>query len=112
MRDIVRRNAGIISVLLALVLLLVVYTLLATVDLVFMKGDFQVARMEDVRVFSDLTLNAEDVITGEELEYTYGDGKTFEGDFSFRIEMAKTLIVNLFTFKWDDADRVIVLTAK
>ena len=112
MRDIVRRNAGIISVLLALVLLLVVYTLLATVDLVFMKGDFQVARMENVRVVSDLTHDAEDVITGEELEYTYGDGKTFGGDFNFRIEIAKTLIVNLFTFKWEDADHVIVLTAK
>ena len=113
MKDIIHRNAGIGSVLLALILVLAIYTLLGTVDLVFMKGDFQVARMEDVRVFSDLELDVEDVITGEELEYTYGEGaKDFNGDFNFRIEIAKTLVVNLFTFKWDATDNVIVLTAK
>ncbi len=113
MKDLVRRNAGIGSFLLALILVLVIYTLLGTVDLVFMKGDFQVARMEDVRVFSNLELDAEDVITGEELEYTYGeDAKPFESDFSFRLEIAKTLIVNLFTFKWEATDNTIVLTAK
>ena len=113
MKDIARRNAGIGSVILALILILAIYTLLGTVDLVFMKGDFQVARMEDVGVFSDLELNAEDVITGEELDYTYGeDAKEFSGDFSFRLEIAKTLIVNLFTFNWDEADNTIILTAK
>lgn len=113
MKDIVRRNAGIVSAVLALVLVLAVYTLLGSVDLVFMKGDFQVARMDDVKVWSDLTLDAEDVITGEELEYTYGeDNKDFNGDFNFRLEIAKTLIVNLFTFKWEATDSIIVLTAK
>ena len=40
------------------------------------------------------------------------DAKDFSGDFSFRLEIAKTLIVNLFTFNWDEADNTIVLTAK
>lgn len=113
MKDIVRRNAGIISAILAIVLVLVIYALLGTVDLVFMKGDFQVARMENVRVFSDIELDVEDVVTGEELEYTYGDNeKLYEADLNFRIEIAKTLLLNLFTFKLDPADQVIVLNAK
>ncbi|MBQ8414724.1 MAG: hypothetical protein IJX58_05740 [Clostridia bacterium] len=113
MKNLAFRSAGIGSVILALILLVVIYTLLGTVDLVFMKGDFQVARMEDVRVISDLELSAEDVITGEELEYTYGeDNKDFNGDFNFRFEIAKTLIINLFTFKWEATDNTIVLTAK
>ena len=112
MKEITRRNAGLFAALLGIVLVLLVYTLLGTVDLVFMKGDFQVARMEDVRVISDLKLDVQDVITGEELEYSYGEGKTYAADMTLRVEIAKTLIGNLFTQKWDNADQVIVFTAK
>jgi hypothetical protein len=77
-----------------------------------MKGDLQVARMEDVRVISDLQLDAEDVLTGEELEFTYGEGKTYAADMNLRFEIAKTLVVNLFTQKWDNADQVIIFESK
>ena len=112
MKEITRRNAGLFAALLGIILVLLVYTLLGTVDLVVMKGDFQVARMEDVRVISDLQLDTQDVITGEELEYTYGEGKTYAADMTLRVEIAKTLIVNLFTQKWDNADQVIIFEAK
>lgn len=112
MKEITRRNAGLFAALLGIILVLLVYTLLGTVDLVFMKGDFQVARMEDVRVISNLQLDTQDVITGEELEYTYGEGKTYAADMTLRVEIAKTLIVNLFTQKWDNADQVIIFEAK
>lgn len=112
MKEIARRNAGLLAALLGIIIVLLVYTLLGTVDLVFMKGDLQVARMEDVRVISDLQLDAEDVLTGEELEFTYGEGKTYAADMNLRFEIAKTLVVNLFTQKWDHADQVIILDAK
>ena len=112
MKEITRRSAGVAAALLGIILVLLVYTLLGTVDLVFMKGDFQVARMENVRVISDLQLDTEDVVTGEELEYTYGKGNTYAADMTLRIEIAKTLVTNLFTQKWDNADQVIVLQAK
>ena len=112
MKEIARRNEGLLAALLGIIIVLLVYTLLGTVDLVFMKGDLQVARMEDVRVISDLQLDAEDVLTGEELEFTYGEGKTYAADMNLRFEIAKTLVVNLFTQKWDNADQVIVFEAK
>jgi hypothetical protein len=112
MKEIARRNAGLLAALLGIIIVLLVYTLLGTVDLVFMKGDLQVARMEDVRVISDLQLDAEDVLTGEELEFTYGEGKTYAADMNLRFEIAKTLVVNLFTQKWDNADQVIIFESK
>ena len=112
MKEITRRNAGLFAALLGIIIVLLVYTLLGTVDLVFMKGDLQVARMEDVRVISDLQLDAEDVLTGEELEFTYGEGKTYAADMNLRFEIAKTLVVNLFTQKWDNADQVIIFESK
>ena len=112
MKEIARRNAGLFAALLGIIIVLLVYTLLGTVDLVFMKGDLQVARMEDVRVISDLQLDAEDILTGEELEFTYGEGKTYAADMNLRFEIAKTLVVNLFTQKWDNADQVIIFEAK
>ena len=112
MKEIARRNAGLLAALLGIIIVLLVYTLLGTVDLVFMKGDLQVARMEDVRVISDLQLDAEDILTGEELEFTYGEGKTYAADMNLRFEIAKTLVVNLFTQKWDNADQVIIFESK
>ena len=112
MKEINRRNAGLLAALLGIIVVLLVYTLLGTVDLVFMRGDLQVARMEDVRVISDLQLDAEDVLTGEELEFTYGEGKTYAADMNLRFEIAKTLVVNLFTQKWDNADQVIIFETK
>lgn len=115
MKEINRRNAGLLAALLGIIVVLLVYTLLGTVDLVFMRGDLQVARMEDVRVISDLQLDAEDVITEEALNYiyTYGeDGKLYAADMNLRFEIVKTLVVNLFTQKWDNADQVIVFEAK
>lgn len=114
MKEITRRNAPFYIGLLGIIIVIVLYTLLGTVDLVFMKGDFQVARIENVRVFSDLELDTEDVIGGEELQYTYGEGKDekpYKADMNLRLEIAKTLVINLFTKKWEVTDQVIILKA-
>lgn len=114
MKSILRRNATIGSAILALLLIFVIYTLLGTVDLVFMKGDFQVARIDNARAISDISIDSDDIITGEELEFTYGDdNKIYEADISFRIEIAKTVVLNLLNVvKGEPAVDTIVLTAK
>ena len=115
MKDIERRPAGIAAALIAVLVIIFVYSLFATVDLVFMKGENEVCYLENVRVFSDIAVEAEDIKGGKELEFTYvsnGVTKDYNADFEFRIEIVKTVLVNFFTFKWQESDNVIVLHAK
>lgn len=109
------RRASIISAVLGLVLILVIYIMLSSVDLIFIKDQHEIYRMEDVGVFSDLTVDVEKVEGQQDLEYTYTSGeetKAFDDSFDFRIEIVKTTLINLITFKWEPHDQVIVMTAK
>ena len=115
MKDRMHRNAGLISGVLALVLILGIYGIFGTVDLVFMNGENEIHRMDDVSVFSDLTISSDDIETEGELEFTYASGdvdKAFGDNVEFRIEIAKTVLLNFLTFKWQECDQVIVLNAK
>ena len=89
--------------------------MVGTVDLVFIKDQHEIYRMEDVGIFSNLDIDVEKVEGQQDLEYTYisgGEKKDFENSFGFRIEIAKTVLVNLVTFKWEPHDHVIEMTAK
>ncbi len=107
-KDISPRSAGIISTVLALVIIICVYTLFGSVDLVFKQDGTEVYRIEDASLFSELTLPE-----GDGNAYTYGEaGAEFGDTFEFRFEIAKTVLVNFVTFKWDAADNVIELNAQ
>ena len=98
MKEIMRRNATVFSALGGLLLIFVLYTAFGTVDVVFMKGDLEVARMDNVNFVSKLQLNEEDFLTGADLTYTYESGeevKTYKADFEFRTEVSKTVTHNL-----------------
>lgn len=113
MKDMMRLKAGIISGVIAIVLVLCFYAVLGTVDLVFMKGNNEVARLKDVSVLSDVELTRWDIKNYEELEFTYGeDKKDFADNFDLKVEIGKTVLMNFLTFKWDEQDQVIVLHAK
>ncbi len=113
MTEIMRRNAGLISAALALVLIFAIYCALGTVDLVFMQGEKEIHRMEDVRMFSGLDISEDDMDADLEFTYTSGDAtKDFGDNFEFRFEIAKTIFLNFVTFKWQDYDQVIILNAK
>lgn len=113
MKDINRRNAGILAALFAIVIVVFVYALLGKVDLVFMKGNNEVARIDDVCSLSDISISAEDIKGGEELSFTYGvDARDYDGGLGCRFEIAKTVVVNFFTFKWQEDDQVVILHAK
>lgn len=109
MKDVSPRNAGIISAVLALVIIISIYTLLGCVDVVFKQNGREMYRLDDVTVLSDLTTPE-----GDDNVYTYGEAgseKTFGDTPEFRLEIAKTVLINLFTFKWEEADNVIELNA-
>ena len=84
--------------------------MLGTVDLVFKQDGREVYRLDDVNIFSDLTI--------PEVEgsvYTYGaDGseKEFSDSIEFRFEIGKTVLLNFLSFKWDEPDNYIELTEK
>ena len=94
--------------ILAIVLIILLYSVLGTVEVVFENDDFVISRQENVRVISNIEMpdeateyyvvGAEDVIIDE-----VGDIKG---------EIMKTLILNLVTFKWQESDHIIVLHAK
>ena len=115
MKEIMRGNAGLLSLVVALVIILGIYGLFGTVDLVFMNGENEIHRMDDVNVLSDLTISDEDMETEGKLEFTYTSGnveKPFGDNIEFKIEIVKTVLVNFLTFNWQEADQVIILNAK
>lgn len=113
MIDIERREAKFYIAIVGLIVILIVYTLFGSVDLVFKSGNNEVYYVENATVLSGLELEASDIKGGKLLEFTYGeDGKTFDNGIEFRVEIAKTLIINLFTFKWSESDYIITLQAK
>nr|MBE6545313.1 hypothetical protein [Oscillospiraceae bacterium] len=122
MKDIMFKGAGVISAVIFLVIVLVVYGLLATVTLVYEKGECEAFRQDGVNVVTEIEDPSENLreglfAEGEEAVFTYTSGnetKTFdpENPVELKLEIAKTVIINLFTFKWDEGDNVIILTAK
>ena len=106
------RFAGLISVILAAVIIMGVYLLVGSVDLAFVDDGNQIAYVEDVKILSDIEIPAE---VDEGLEFTYVSGeetKDFADKGGFKFNIARTLVENLFTFKWEERDYVITLTAK
>lgn len=106
MREISPRNAGIFSAALALVLILCIYLLLGTVDVIFLNNGKQVYRIDDVSVCSPITVPETDDV------YVYNTDsgeKVFADNFDFRLEICKTVLINLVTFKWQELDNVIEL---
>ena len=97
-------NAGVLSVIAALLIILIVYTLLGTVDLVFMHEGRQISRMDNVNLLSEITLPEGD------LTYTVGEETgSFETVEELKGQIAVTLLSNLFGFKWQEIDHVITI---
>ena len=109
MKNITPRSAGIFSAILALVLLICIYTMLGTVDIVFLQDGREMYRINDAGIFSDLTAPEADGV------YVYtADGveKEFSDSFEFRAHIGTTVILNLVSFKWDEADNIIEIHDK
>ena len=122
MKDIMYKKASVIGAVLSIVLLIVIYARLGTVDLVYVNGDREIYRQENVRVISKIddpveNMSEEFLAEGETMSFTYLSGnekKTLDvekpGDL--KVEILKTLVLNLFSFKWEEQSYVIEFTAK
>ncbi len=109
MKDRASRNAGIISAILAVVIILVIYAAVGNVDLVFKKGGHEVYRIENATVFSDLTVPED---SGEYYYTTESEEILFEDSIGFRFEIVKVVFTNFFSHEWQEHDNYIELNAK
>ena len=100
----VPQSAGIISIILAVVLLLAIYTLLGTVDLIYMTDGNESAVHEDANVFSELHF-PEGVIS-----CTVNGEETDIGNVNdLRVQIGATVLSNFLGFKWTEEDNVIIV---
>ena len=105
MKQKIPRSTGIISVVVSVLIVLTIYTLLGTVNLVFMKDGRQVSRQEGVNMFSDIELPE------GELTYTVnGETKPLEYIGDLKAEIGVTVLTNFLSFKWQERDNVITIT--
>ena len=100
----VPQSAGIISIILAVVLLLAIYTLLGTVDLVYMKDGIESAVQEDVNVFSSLHFPE-----GEISCTVNGEETVINSVNDLRVQIGTTVLTNFLSFKWTEEDNVIIV---
>ena len=106
MKQITPRKAGIISVVLAIVLLLAIYTCLSTVDVVFVKDGRELATQDDVRIFSEIHCPDGQL-------YIESDGQEVAiDDATLRVEIGKTILLNFFSFNWTEENQVITIVNK
>lgn len=97
-------NAGLFSVIFAVVILVAVYTLVGTVDIVFVKNGKQDSRMNDVNIISEITLpegNLSCVVDGKT--------KNFNTVEDLKMHIGTTLITNFINFKWGECDNIITI---
>lgn len=122
MKDIMYKKAGIGLAILGLVLIVLIYTLLGSVDLVYVVGEREAYRQENARVVTKIDdpvecMSEEFLPEGGSVSFTYKSGdetKTLntEKPLEIKMEIAKTIVKNLFTFQWKEQNYVINFTAK
>ncbi len=115
-------GAGVLAAVLGVLVLVLIFVFVGTVDLVYMNNGREVYRQNGVGVFADVDdpnekMHEEFRTEGETIEFTYTigeDQKDFdpEDPKNLKADIVKTLLTNLFTFKWDELDNDIVFEAK
>ena len=121
MRTRTAQSAGVLIALIFYVVLHIIYMLFGTVDLVYVRDGEIICRQDDVCSLSpidDPIANMDDetyeenkdiqkwvLDTGE--EFVYGGAM-----IDLRIRIAYTAIGNLFTFRWSESSKPIVITAQ
>ena len=110
-------DATILSTLFAFVLLLVIYSVTARVDLIFYKDGTEIARQENVCALTGRLNNPADSLPedmleeGEKIKFYFVDGGEKivfqESSAKARIRIAKTTLKNLVTFRWSENSQVV-----
>ena len=106
MKSLIPRYAGIVAAIVAIALVLGVYAMFGTVDLVFKNSDgFEVGRQENVSLFSEIELEPGHT-------YLYEGLVINEDQSSVKKDIPLCLIVNAATFNWDNEANDIVIDVK
>ncbi len=120
MKKIMPRSAGVLIAIGFYILVHVVYAVLGTVDLVFVKDGEVLCRQDNVSsvsVIMDPLQNMDDETYAENTDtvfiYTFlGEEYVFGEDmFVLRAKIAARVVRNLVTFRWSESSEEIVLTA-
>ena len=117
------RPGKFISILLTIVTLIVsaigvcsivlIYSLFTTVDLSFVNDGVEIYRIENVNYHSEIEVPEDKVDPAIDFTYAKGDEKVeFKNDNEFKRHIAETVFDNFISFKWNEADHVIVLESK
>ena len=111
-------NAGIISMILALVFLVGIYAVCGRVDLIFKLDGEELCRQENVCSLSAIndptnSIPKGIVEDGEEIKFYFADGEEnvvfTPGSMRLKVVIAKTIITNLVTFKWGESSQFVIL---
>ena len=103
---------AVLIAILSIVLLIFLYSVLGTVEIVFEvtyeNEDRVISRQENVRAISDI-----EIPDAADQYYVVGAEDVIIDDADdIKAEIMKTLVVNLFTFKWQEDDHIIRLHSK
>ena len=114
-------NAGVFSVILALLILTLVYAAFGRVDLIFRLEDgTEICRQENVCALSTINDPTDSIPQGivgegEEIKFYFTDGEenVYFSDSSMRLraKIAVTVVMNFVNVKWGEASQSIIINA-
>lgn len=116
-----RTSAGVMIAISLYVLLHIIYMLLGTVDLVYIKGDEVLCRQDGVCALSiirDPMESMDDETYAENAHitsWTLEDGSTYvhgEDTFGLRCNIALNVITDLFRFRWTERSEEYYIIAQ
>ena len=123
MKKIMPKSAGVLIALFFYLILNLLYAVLGTVDLVYVKDGEILCRQDNVcmvSIIEDPVANMDEETKAEnpDLVFTYvnafGEEREFKHDdmLGLRIRIGFTVIYNLVTIRWSDISNTIILTAQ
>jgi hypothetical protein len=105
MKSLLPRYAGVVAAIIAIALVMGVYAMFGTVDLIFQKDGYEIGRQENVSLFTEIELEPGST-------YCY-EGEIINEDQSVvKNDIPLCLIVNAITFNWDQEANDFVIEVK
>ena len=106
MKSLIPRYAGVVAAIVAIALVLGVYAMFGTVDLVFKNSEgLEIGRQENVSLFSEIELE-------EGFTYSYNELVINEDQSPLKSDIPMTLILNAATFNWDKEANDLVIDVR
>ena len=106
MKSLMPRYAGIVAAIIAIALVVGVYAMFGTVDLVFKNSEgLEVSRQENVSMFTEIELDPG-------FTYYYEGEVINEDQSALKNDIPMTLILNAATFNWDKEANDFVINVR